>query len=190
MIETQERDTPRSPGKEVLRRKGDYKYAKEKKRGSGNNYVNVSKGKDENWLNWQTLVTLRMSPKTQLLKDLNSLFTGYFKTKPEKLKDHEISNWTDEFFKRNYAPAGFPGGPVVMNPLCNAGDSHWFNPGPQLSPCITAYSAHTLEPTSWEYQARVWQLPKPTNSRAQLRNKSSFTLVAYYNYRLAPACHN
>ena len=73
-----ERNTPRSPGERSFKKKGRLQMCKREEEREGITMSMCQRVRMRIGLNWQTLVTLRMSPKTQLLKDLNSLFTGYF----------------------------------------------------------------------------------------------------------------
>ena len=73
-----ERDAPRSPGERSFKKKRRLQTCKREEEREGITMSMCQRVRIRTGLNWQTLVTLRMSPKTQLLKDLNSLFTGYF----------------------------------------------------------------------------------------------------------------
>jgi len=73
-----ERDAPRSPGERSFKKKQRVQMCKREEEREGITMSMCRRVRIRTGLNWQTLVTLRMSPKTQLLKDLNSLFTGCF----------------------------------------------------------------------------------------------------------------
>lgn len=82
--ETQrERDTPRAQERSFRRK--ETTNMQKRRRVGGNNYVNVSRGKDENWIELADTSNLENEPKTQLLKDLNSYLQVTLKLNQKKL---------------------------------------------------------------------------------------------------------
>lgn len=63
-----ERDTPRSPGERTFKKKERTTNVQKRRREGGNNYVNVSKGKDENWIELADTGNLENEPKNTAAK--------------------------------------------------------------------------------------------------------------------------
>ena len=64
-----------------------------RRREGGNNYVNVSKGKDKNWIELADTSNLENEPKNTAAKGPQfTIYWLFLKLNQKNFKDHEISN--------------------------------------------------------------------------------------------------